>query len=787
MKKTKEILISLGFVLSLTTVFAQQKFTMSGYVKDAKTGEAMIGANVYAPALNLGTATNTYGFYSLTLPADSVKIGVSYIGYNTKYLSLLLNKDVEFNFALSDDTELEEIVVTAAQAERIEERSQMSTIEVPVQQIKQIPALLGEVDVLKALQLLPGVQSGGEGGSGLYVRGGSPDQNLILLDGVPVYNASHLFGFFSVFNADAIKNVTLTKGGYPARYGGRLSSVLEINMKEGNNETFHGEGSVGIIASRLTLEAPIKKGKTSFMVSGRRTYADVLARPFILAQTKGQGDGGYYFWDLNAKVNHIISNKDRVYVSMYGGKDRFFFKSKTKYDRNENTTEGGLDWGNLTTAARWNHVWNKKLFSNTTFTYSQYQFNIRAEDKNVYDNPNGNTETTEFSARYLSGINDWAGKIDFDYLPNPNHSIKTGISAIYHTFKPGATNVKSTGTGDEIDVTVGTENKYATEAYTYIEDDMSIGKKFKMNVGLHASTFAVDKKFYGSIQPRFGARYLATNNLALKASFALMTQYIHLLTNEGVGLPTDLWVPSTTNIKPEQSWQAAIGAARTIKKEYEVSVELYYKQMKNLVSYKEGSSFLGAASWENLVTQGKGDAYGAEFFIQKKTGKTTGWIGYTLAWSNRQFADINFGERYPFKYDRRHDFEIVASHKFNDRISINGTWVFSTGNAVSLPIASYSTIGGSNLGGGVYYNNIIDYYGKKNGFRMAAYHRLDAGIEFHKKKKRYERTWVLGVYNAYSRQNPFFIYKGNDNQGNDAFKQVSLFPIIPSVSYNFKF
>ena len=586
-----------------------------------------------------------------------------------------------------------------------------------------------------------------------------------------------------MFNADAIKNVTLTTGGFPSRYGGRLSSVLEINMKEGNLNEWHGEGSVGIIASRLTVEGPLKKGTTSVMLSGRRTYIDALAAPIVALQTQGNSAATLYFYDLNGKINHKFSEKDRLYASAYLGQDNFGFSNKTSYLNNSSTFSGGLNWGNATAALRWNHIWNKKLFSNTTATYSYYQLNTPVSSSST---TNGNT--SGFEVRYFSGITDWAGKIDFDYVPNPQHYIRFGAGGIYHTFKPGATNVKLTGTGSPgLDTTFGTQNIRSGEYALYAEDDYSVTKDFKANVGLHVSAFAVQNQSYYSAQPRVGLRYLLPNRVALKASFATMTQYVHLLTNEGIGLPTDLWVPTTAKVKPEQSWQAAFGAATTVAKDYELTAEVYYKGMQNVVSYQEGASFFGNTDWESKVTQGKGTAYGLELMFQKKAGNTTGWIGYTLAWSTRQFADINFGKAFPYKYDRRHDIEIVVIHKFNDRISLSGTWVYGTGNAVSLPLAKYASL--------VEYNQYgqqsagtVSYYGEKNSFRLPAYHRLDISVEFHKKFKHWERTWTIGAYNAYSNPNVFFVYQGN-NETTFApeFKQVSLFPIVPSVSYNFKF
>ncbi len=773
--------LSVSLFLFFASGLLGQKFTISGYIEDGETGEKLIGANIFHPESGQGASSNAFGFYSLTLPAeDSLSISVSYVGYETKYYKFPLKSDLQMDFKLGT-FELGTVEVIGKKVESIEENTQMSTMTIPVKTLKKIPALFGETDIIKALQLLPGVQSGGEGTSGLYVRGGSPDQNLILLDGVPVYNANHLFGFFSVFNPDAINSVSLTKGGFPARYGGRLSSVLDINMKEGNMNEFHGEGAIGLISSKLTLEGPINKGKTSFLVSGRRTYIDLLARPVIkYAQRENDDEAipGYYFYDVNAKINHKFNDKHRLYFSNYLGKDKFYVRIKDNFDDSSYETEGGIDWGNITSALRWNYLWNNKLFSNVTATYSQYRFDVGFSETETSDG-----ETESFSARYFSGITDVGGKIDFDYIPNPNHHIRFGTGVTSHTFDPGAIEFKEESLG--IDSIFGENRTFGTEFALYVEDDMRIGKRLKANAGVHASGFSVDGKFYNSIQPRLGLRYLFPSKLAVKASYATMAQYIHLLTNEGIGLPTDLWVPATGKVEPQTSWQAAIGVAKTFKENYEISVEAYYKEMFNLVSYKEGESFFGISeSWENKVEQGQGDSYGLEVFVQKKKGKFTGWVGYTLSWSNRTFENINSGNPYPFKYDRRHDISLVGSYEFNDRVSLSGTWVYGTGNAITIDQFRYHVY--EPWGGEVDFPRGVEVPGEKNDYRMPNYHRLDLGVEFKKKKRLYERTWAFGVYNGYSRRNAFYMDSRTVN-GEREFFTVSLFPILPYFSWKFKF
>ncbi|MEM9528716.1 MAG: TonB-dependent receptor, partial [Bacteroidota bacterium] len=551
------LLISVLCTCGRAPLFAQNapdaQYTISGYFTDGDSGEPLLSANVIDLNSGQGAIANTYGFYSLTLPADSVVLRFSYIGYEGQEMRLLLQENLTLDVKLSPSINLQTVEVTSDRGERIEQQTQMSRTEVPVAQIKRIPALLGEVDVLKTLQLLPGVQSGGEGTTGLYVRGGSPDQNLVLLDGVPVYNVSHLLGIFSVFNADALRNVTLTKGGFPARYGGRLSSVLEINMKEGNLKEWEGEGSIGIISSKLTLSGPIKKDKTSILVSGRRTYADLIAKPLIKSAAANEGsdvDLSLYFYDLNAKLQHKVNENHRLFLSFYSGADVF----GTEIREDEDRFGGGTDWGNIISAARWNWQISPKLFLNTTATYSRYEINVDALADDGID---------DFRARYVSGIYDFGGKVDFDYIPNPDHYLRFGGGWTNHTYRPGAVSLKAESEGEvNLDTLVGSQVDYSNEFYAYLEDDFRLGP-LKVNAGLHFSAFGVNDELYTSLQPRLGLRYLLKNDLAVKASFSTMQQYINLLTSEALSLPTDLWVPSTDRVLPQQSWQVAAGVAKT--------------------------------------------------------------------------------------------------------------------------------------------------------------------------------------------------------------------------------
>ncbi|WP_400194262.1 TonB-dependent receptor domain-containing protein [Hymenobacter sp. B81] len=796
-----------GALLGLTTAaaMAQQpapaRVTFSGYVRDASTGENLIGVAVVHPASGQGTATNTYGFFSLTLPAadSTTRLLASYLGYQRQVLALKSDKGKTLDIRLKPATsELQNVEIVGTKQEQIAQSTRMGTVNIPLNQIKAVPALFGERDVLKVLQLLPGVQSGAEGQNGLYVRGGSPDQNLILLDGTPVYNASHLFGFFSVFNADALNNVELVKGGFPARYGGRLSSVLDISMKEGNMQEFHGEGGIGLIASRVTLEGPIKKDTASFIVSARRTYIDVLTRPLVSAALASQGIPrderpkiGYYFYDFNAKVNWKLSPRDRLYLSAYTGRDAFYarFREGARNSEEFSRINTELGWGNLTSALRWNHVVNDRLFANTHLTFSRYQFDVGVEQENRRRNPDNQLETEKFSLRYLSNIRDWSIKSDFDYVPLPNHYVRFGGQYIWHQFRPGAVQAKSSDPNSNPNFTLG-KRVYGQEVGLYAEDDYKVTERLKVNGGLRLNGFAVQGKLFPSLEPRLAARFLLTDEVALKASYARTSQFIHLLTNSGIGLPTDLWVPATPKIKPQRAQQFAVGAARNLRfhgEDYELSLEGYYKPMHNLIEFREGADFLGTTdnNWEDKVTSGRGWAYGGEVFVQKKSGRTTGWIGYTLAWSTRRFAELNQGQLYPFKYDRRHDASLVVIHQFSPTLRLSGTWVYGTGNAITLSRGRFLL--GSDFGQ-------FDDYGPRNSYRMRAYHRMDLDLSKTKKKKWGEVVNSFSLYNAYSRRNPYFMYYREgytDQNGNvrekPGYRQISLFPILPSFSKNFNF
>jgi len=702
----KRIIPLILLMTCILTYSKAQSYTVSGHITDANNGETLISSSIFDSNSRKGTVSNSYGFYSLTVQKGLVDLQYSYIGYATQRNSFKLSKDTVINVRMSTSMELSEVTIVGNRKEMGVQGSQMSAIEVPISQIKSVPTLFGETDVIKALQLLPGVKSGTEGSAGLYVRGGGPDENLLLLDGVPVYNVNHMFGFFSVFNADAIKNVTLYKGSFPARFGGRLSSVVDIRMNDGDNKKYHGNVTVGIVSSKFNIEGPIIKGKTTFNFSARRTYADILAQPIIkstLSKEAGmeKTSAGYYFYDLNAKVSHKFSDTDRLYLSAYMGDDIIYSnirQSATSYGNGSESSwlKMNWNWGNIISALRWNHIINNKLFMNTTASYTRYRFDLSVgtETESVITSP-PKTTTDAITLGYRSGIEDYSGKVDFDYSPNPNHDIKFGANYTYHTFRPGVTVAQIKSNTMSMDTTIGDRNIYSHENMVYLEDNISLGYSVKLNVGLHYSNFYVQNQFYQSLQPRLGIRVLLNDKLSLKAGYAYMNQYIHLLSNSNISLPTDLWVPVTKRIPPMKSQQIAAGAFYNLLNLVDLSLEGYYKSMENLIEYKDGATFFGSSTgWEDKVSMGRGWAYGIEFLAQKSMGKTTGWVGYTWSKSERLFdragQELNNGLSFPAKYDRRHDLSIVVSHKFSDRFDLSGTWVYSTGSCGTLALQEYA-------------------------------------------------------------------------------------------------
>ncbi len=775
------------FLFQVSLGFSQEKRTLSGYVTNAKTGEKLIGASVYDTLSKNGAGTNEYGFFSLTIPNEDAFLRINYFGLKTKFLFVLKGSN-EVNVQLDDVLDLGEVSVSAAGVKREVESSGSGIIEIQMDKVDKLPLILGEKDIMRVIQLLPGVKSGGEASSGIYVRGGGPDQNLILLDGVPIYNASHLFGFFSVFNSDAISNVSLIKGGFPSRYGGRVSSVLDMRMKEGNLKHYNMEGSLGLISSRLLVEGPIKKDKTSFMISGRRTYLDLLVKPFLRNQAS---QGGYFFHDFNAKIQHKINDKHHLYFSGYFGLDKVNLRNNqvAYYDddgnRYKNDSEFKLKWGNSIGAVRWNFRVNPKLFVNTTGTYSNYNFFIGRSTQNELTNTFGDVSTKKYSNGFSSGINDWSLKSDFTFIPNPNHNIKFGVSEIYHTFSPGVASTVLTDSETDLSVESGSRKQYSHELGLYIEDDFRLGSRMKINAGYRHSFFVIGNKVYQNPEPRLNTNLRITETSSVKIGLSRTAQYLHLLSNIGIGLPADLWVPATRNVQPVLANQGSVGFYQELGKQMVVSVEGYYKTMSDLIQYKEGADFSdNGTNWEETITTGKGKAYGGEFFLEKKKGNFSGWVGYTLSWSIRQFEALNNGEPFFQRYDRRHDLSIALSYDITDKWDIGIVFVYGTGNAVTVGSQGYSQADFFGSYGGS--TSLINYT-SLNGYRMPAYHRLDIGANRKKEKKYGLSVLSLSIYNVYNRQNPFYIYKGFNTSGNPALIGVSLFPIIPSISWNFKF
>jgi hypothetical protein len=760
MKKICILIISLlffGFSVQA------QKYTISGYVKDASTGEMLLGASVFVPKLKLGATSNAYGFYSITLDKDSVGLIVRFIGYKPVLKKVYLDRNIVLDLAL-DPVQLNEVVITGNKAKENVDKPQMGVIDVPIQSVKELPAIFGEKDLFKVLQLLPGVQAGSEASAGFYVRGGGADENLVLLDEAVIYNPFHLAGFFSIFNGDAIKSVSLIKGGFPAQYGGRLSSIIDISMKDGNDKTFHGEGGIGLIASRLTFEGPILKDKASFMVSARRTYIDVLMKPFLPQGT----DAGYYFYDLNAKLNYKISENDRIFLSGYLGKDVVF----TNLTQPNDTTAFGIDWGNKSATARWNHIFSPKLFANTSFIYNDYVFAI-------------STQFNALHAKIQSGIRDIGGKTDFDWYPTPLHHVKFGGTYTYQKFIPSLVE----GQTDNLSFTQE-QVKFVHTAAAYINDEYTWSDKIAFNIGLRTPLFVYKQTKYFNVEPRFTVKYALDKTTSLKAGYAMMNQFIHLLTNSTLASPMDLWVPSSDIVKPQQSHQVSAGIFKNfLNDKYETSAEIYYKTSKNLIEYAPGTEIFLNPDIDKTLIFGNGWAYGLELFVKKNEGKITGWFGYTLSFANRQFAGINNGNPYPATYDRRHDFSLTGIYNFNKNWSFSAVFVYGTGHALTIPVGSY-------------YVPILDGnqdiiaakdMGAKNFYTLRDYNRLDIGIKYVKQHKNYEDEWRLDIYNMYSRRNPYFVYidenyyDKNANINKPAAMQVSLFPIIPTISYNFKF
>ncbi|GAB3930766.1 TonB-dependent receptor [Larkinella terrae] len=808
----------------------QTRYTVSGFVHEAGPGAALGGVNVYTPDRAFGTITNPSGFFSLTLPEqDSLTLVFSFVGYQTIQQTVPFRSPQQLRVFLTAGQLLRELTVRSATGERtVSDIPQMSQIRISASQIEKIPALLGEKDVLRVLQLLPGVQKGSEGNTGIYVRGGGPDQNLILLDEAVIYNPGHLLGFFSAFNGGVVRTVELTKGGFPARFGGRLSSVIEVNTKEGNSEKLAGEASLGLVSSRLMLEGPLGKKRASthpasFLIAGRRTYIDLVTRPFATSTTEST-QSNTYFYDLNARLNVTLGRKDRFLLSGFGSRDAFVNRQKS----GSNPLQGSLNWRNGTATFRWHHLISERAFTNLSLIYTQYHLNVANEDVGLRD-----TTSLRYALRYRSGIRDLSLKYAVDYFP-AHHQFRFGFQTTHHRFTPGAV-----VTTEDVDPTTPRLFIDALESGLYAEDTWRPVAHWHVNAGFRLSHFLLIRTGtlprtgkpagqsegtsvragrpiqYFRPEPRLSVAYLVKPSFSVKASYAMMNQFTHLLSNNGAGLPADLWVPTTSRLLPQQAHQVAVGLARDFthashpSRNLAVTLEGYYKILSNSISYVEGASFLQEEPaqpadnkpWEINITSGRSWSYGGEFLVQKKTGRLSGWLGYTLSWAWSQFPALNGGQRFHPRYDRRHDASLVGIYELKPGLTFSWTWVYGTGQALTLPISRFSGFENrpsSSANSGSAQEQLfgpapnVKEYGGRNSFRAEAYHRLDVGFRFQKQRNRFARTWEVGIYNVYNRRNPFYYSLEGKDQGvgkhsKSVLYKYSLFPMVPSVSYTVSF
>ncbi|MFK7948336.1 MAG: TonB-dependent receptor [Saprospiraceae bacterium] len=767
----KKILQTLLFSCLSIATFAQN-FTVSGYMRDASTGEELLYATVLVKETGEGSTTNLYGFYSLTLPKGDYTLLYSYIGMETQEVAISLTENVKKDVELATGgIELTEVVVSAEKGDENVTNTEVSTVTLDIKEAKLVPVLMGEQDIVKTMQLLPGVSANSEGSSGFFVRGGDADQNLILLDEAPVYNASHLLGFFSVFNSDALKDVKLYKGGMPAEYGGRVSSVMDVRMKNGNMKEWNVSGGIGLISSRLTAEGPIQKDKGSMILSARRTYADVIARPFL---EEGFENTSLYFYDLNFKANYKLGDNDRIYLSAYNGRDVF------------GTDEFGFDWGNTTGTLRWNHLFSDKLFSNTTLVYSDYDYGFKIQ-------AGGN------SINLSSGIYDYNIKQDYNWYVNPKNTLRFGWQGIYHRLKPNEFSFDDGTEGEGTEL----EEQKALEGGIYIANEQKVSDKLSLNYGLRLSTFSnigayTEKtydeqdnvltettydngEFYNNfigLEPRVNATYLLNNTSSIKASYNRNYQYLHLLSNSNAGTPTDLWIASSPLVQPQIADQIAIGYFRNFKDNmYEFSFETYYKNLDNQVDFEDGGSAINNPDIESDIVFGVGRAYGAEFYLKKKKGDFTGWISYTLAKSERQFDVINQGEWFSARQDRTHDLAIVGMYQISPKLTASASFVYYTGDAVTLPVGKYFIDG-----------TLVNLYGDRNSERMPDYHRMDLGLTYIlKDTDKFYSDLSLSIYNVYNRKNAYQLSFDINDTGQTEATQLALFGIVPSVTWNFNF
>lgn len=802
-----------------------KQVTVSGFVRDKRSAESLIGASVYESGSRVGTASNNFGFFSLTLPGGDITIRASYIGYTGRLYNLTgLERDTVLTIELEPSASLQEVVVTGQSTSKQSVLStQMGALEINQQTIRSTPVMFGEADIIKTLQLTPGVSSGTEGTAGMYVRGGNVDENLFLIDGNPVYQINHIGGIFSAFNPEAISGMDFFKSGFPSRYGGRLSSVVDVHMKEGNMKEYHGSATLGLISGNLNFEGPIVKDRTSFNISLRRTWLDVLSAPALAIANKITKKDGirtrarYAFHDLNLKVNHIFNDRSRMYFSLYNGNDVLkggstdypsdFYSDVKSYNYD---TDVSLRWGNIMATTGWTYVFNNRLFGKFSGVFTRYHSKLRSTELDIEGKEGESGYSERFSENSTNtGIMDLGVRTSFDYLPVHSHHIRFGGDYLVHRFRPEYN--RSSSFDKSQDFISNINKEYANdllwghEAGVFAEDDWTLLPSVRINAGVRFSLFNVQGKTYTGVEPRVSLRWLLADNLSFKASYSRMNQYVHLISNSFISLPTDAWMPVTRKLKPLLSDQVSVGFYYDLNKTYSFSVEGYYKTMENLLEYRDGHTFTPSyLNWEEKLTAGDGRAYGAEFMVRKETGRTTGWIGYGLSWADRKFDELNLGERYPARFDNRHKLNIVVMHKISPKVEISAAWSYASGNHVTLSLENYMENGSLNYVHGNGYDLPytgswgIDYYEGRNNYQLPAYHRLDLGIKIYRPKKKGRMgIWTVSIYNVYSRMNPFMIHK-TDKEVRDpsssygykvvpVFKTVGIMPIIPSVSYTYKF
>ena len=777
--------VLLLLVGSMMPAAAQQpkptRFTLSGTVRGPQ-GEALPGASVAVPELRTGVAADVEGHFELSLPAGRHQLVISFIGYEPQTRDINLTKNQRLNFALAEaGTELQEVVVKGnVTLQQKLKSTQMGVERLTIREAKLLPALFGEVDILKTLQLKPGVQSGGEGTTGLFVRGGSSDQNLVLLDDALVYNPSHLFGLFSVFNSDAVQSVDLYKSGFPAQFGGRLSSVVDVKLREGDRQQYVATGGIGLISSRLTLEGPIVKNKGSFILSGRRTYFDIFTRAINRAN-EGKEDFSpipdYYFYDFNAKANYSLGEKDQLYLTGYLGRDTFGFGGVS------NGFNFDFTWGNTVGVLRWQHTFSPKLFLNTSASVSDYKYNLT-------------NKLDIFSFNLGSQITDYSARTDLDYTPNERHTLKAGAQLTQHRFGVGRLSADFQDARNNFSSDIF---YYGLEGGVYASDNFKLSDKWQLEGGLRASGFQSGEKSYGGLEPRAAARYAFNDRTSLKANYAQMYQYVHLVTNSGASLPTDIWYPSRLSVRPQRSQQVSGGGSFLLfGGKFLLTNEVYYKWGQNQIDFRDGAQLFVNPNLDEEFIFGRSWSYGDEIYLEKKTGKTTGWIGYTLAWSWRNFQPqlgtngVNGGRDFHPNYDRRHNLTVVVLHELNPRISLTASFIYTSGNLTTLPAGRFFVQDPPGSGASVTDPRIVPIYPDRNSYRLIDYHRLDLGMVYKIGSER-NQDLTFSIYNAYDRRNAYFVYfdtvrdPATNNLTGLKARQVSLFPVIPSVTYNFRF